>query len=119
MAAAEFATPVTNAVVAGARIAAAPDHLQGRVQAASTMLAMSLGWLGPLTVGYIFQQAGATTTILILGAWVLALAVCATAAPSLRDQPPLTPPANQPPAMSGDPQPLTVTAPDASRDVSG
>jgi predicted MFS family arabinose efflux permease len=87
VAVAEFATPVTNAVVSGTRIAATPDHLQGRVQAASTTLAMSLGWLGPLAVGAIFEQTGPTTTVCVVAAWTLLLAITALAAPSLRDVP--------------------------------
>jgi predicted MFS family arabinose efflux permease len=89
VAAAELSTPVTNAVVAGARIAVAPDHLQGRIQAASTMLAMSLGWLGPLAVGSLFEHAGSGTTILVLAAWTLMLAGTATLAPSLHREPQL------------------------------
>ncbi|MGH2882361.1 MAG: hypothetical protein ACRDPA_06630 [Solirubrobacteraceae bacterium] len=87
VAAAEFVTPATNAVIAGSRIAAAPDDLQGRIQAVSTMLAMSLGWLGPLAGGYAFQHTGPTTTILLLAAWTLALAITATAARSLHQDP--------------------------------
>jgi predicted MFS family arabinose efflux permease len=85
--AAEFGTPLTNSVVSGARIAATPDHLQGRVQAASAMTAMSLAWLGPLAVGVAFQHAGPTATVLLAGGWALALAVVATAAPALRRDP--------------------------------
>jgi predicted MFS family arabinose efflux permease len=82
--AAEFVTPATNAVVAGSRIAAAPDHLQGRVQSVATTLSMSLAWLGPVAVGYLFERAGPTPTILIAAAWTLALALTTTAAPSIR-----------------------------------
>jgi predicted MFS family arabinose efflux permease len=85
VAVAELATPLTNSIVAGARVAMTPDHLQGRVQAASTLIAMSLGWLGPLAVGVAFQQTGPKTTVLIVAAWALALAVTASAAPALRD----------------------------------
>jgi predicted MFS family arabinose efflux permease len=87
LAVAEFATPVTNAVVAGARIAATPDELQGRVQAASTMIAMSFGWLGPLAVGAISEHAGPITTISVVAGWTLLLAVAATTAPQLRHAP--------------------------------
>ncbi len=87
MAVAEFATPVTNAVVSGARIAVTPDALQGRVQAASTMIAMSLGWLGPLAVGAIFQRSGPTITVCIVASWTLLLALAATIAPPLRHAP--------------------------------
>jgi predicted MFS family arabinose efflux permease len=84
VAAAEFTTPLANSLVAGARIAVTPDELQGRVQAASTMIAMSLGWLGPLVVGFAFQHAGPTSTVLIVAGWSLALALIATSAPALR-----------------------------------
>jgi predicted MFS family arabinose efflux permease len=87
VAAAEFGTPLTNSVVSGARIAATPDHLQGRVQASSALIAMSLAWLGPLAVGVAFQHAGPTATVLLAGGWALALAVAATAAPALRVDP--------------------------------
>jgi predicted MFS family arabinose efflux permease len=88
IAGAEFLTPTVNSVVAGARVAAAPDHLQGRVQAAATMSSMSLGWLGPLAVGVCFQHTGARTTILILAGWTLIPATIATLGPSLRRNPP-------------------------------
>jgi predicted MFS family arabinose efflux permease len=88
VAAAEFATPVSNSLVAGSRVAVTPDHLQGRVQAVSATIAMSLGWFGPLAVGFAFEHAGSTSTILIVAAWTLAVAVAGTLAPALRDGPP-------------------------------
>jgi len=88
IAAAEFLTPAVNSVVAGARVAAAPDHLQGRVQAAATMSSMALGWLGPLAVGISFEQTGATVTTLILAGWTLLPVTVATLGPSLRHGPP-------------------------------
>lgn len=88
---AELGTPLTNSIVAGTRTAIAPDHLQGRVQAASTLLSMSLGWLGPVAVGVLFQSTGATTTILVVIAWTVALAGAATLAPAIRDGPPVVP----------------------------
>lgn len=74
---------MTNAVVAGSRIAAVPDHLQGRVQSVASAMSMSLAWLGPLAVGLLFQQAGPTGTILGAAGWTLALALAATLAPSI------------------------------------
>jgi MFS family permease len=85
--AAEFLAPATNAVVAGSRIAAAPDHLQGRVQSVATTLAMSLVWLGPLAAGYLFEHGGTKTTVSVAAAWMLALALTTTLAPSLRKVP--------------------------------
>ena len=87
IAAAEFVTPAVNSIVAGARVAAAPDDLQGRVQAAATMITMSLGWLGPLAVGVCFEHAGATTTILILAGWAAIPASIATLTTALRSVP--------------------------------
>ncbi len=85
--AAEFPTPLVLSAVAGSRVAAAPDHLQGRVQAAATLLAMSLGWLGPLAIGLAFQHTGPTATIMFVLAWALVLATVATLAPALRTDP--------------------------------
>jgi MFS family permease len=89
--AAEFFTPTSNAVVAGSRVAAAPDDLQGRVQSATTTLSMALAWLGPLAAGYLFQHTGTTTTVLIIAGWTLALALATTLAPSIRHHVPTRP----------------------------
>ncbi len=91
VAAAELPTPIGNSLVAGSRVAATPDRLQGRVAAVSTMVGMSLGWLGPLAIGLLFQHTGPSTTILIVGAWTLAVAIAATLAPALRHGPPIQP----------------------------
>ena len=89
VAAAEFSTPIGNSLVAGSRVAATPDRLQGRVAAVSATVGMSLAWLGPLGVGFAFQRAGPTTTILIVVGWTLALAIAASLAPALRSGPPV------------------------------
>jgi MFS family permease len=88
VAAAEFPTPVTNSIVSGHRVAASPDHLQGRVQAAGTLTTMSLAWLGPLVVGFAFQHAGASATVLLVSGWAALLAVVTTSIPALRSGPP-------------------------------
>ena len=82
--AAEFIAPVINAVVAGSRIAAAPDHLQGRVQAVATTMSMSLAWLGPLAAGYLFQHSGSSVTLLVAAGWIFALAVATCCSPAIR-----------------------------------
>jgi hypothetical protein len=87
--AAEFTAPPANALVAGSRSAVAPDHLQGRIQSAATALSASLVWLGPLAVGYLFGHLGPTKTVLIAAVWTLALAIAATAAPSIKNAPPV------------------------------
>jgi MFS family permease len=89
VAAAELITPVTNAFVVGFRVALAPDRLQGRVQAASTLVAFSAGWLGPLAVGLLLQDAGETTTVLVLSGWALVLALAATGSRAFRHPPSL------------------------------
>jgi MFS family permease len=87
--AAEFTAPPANALVAGSRSAVAPDHLQGRIQSAATALSASLVWLGPLAVGYLFGHLGPTKTVLTAAVWTLALAIAATAAPSIKNAPPV------------------------------
>jgi len=87
VAAAELITPVTNSFVVGFRVALAPDRLQGRVQAASTLISFSAGWLGPLAVGLLLQDAGETATILVLTGWALALALAATGSRAFRHPP--------------------------------
>jgi predicted MFS family arabinose efflux permease len=84
---AELLTPLVNAIVSGARVAATPDELQGRVQAAATAVSMSFGWLGPLAVGVVFAAAGPAATVVAAFGWALGLALATTFAPSLRDGP--------------------------------
>lgn len=83
----ELLTPLVNALVSGARVAATPDELQGRVQAGATTIAMSLGWLGPLAVGVVFEAAGPTATVLLAFGWALGLATATTFVRSLRQGP--------------------------------
>jgi MFS family permease len=89
IAAAELVTPVTNSIVVGFRVALTPDRLQGRVQAASTLISFSAGWLGPLLVGYMLEHAGTTATILTMSGWAALLAIGATASRSFRHPPDL------------------------------
>ena len=83
-------TPVTNSIVVGYRVALTPDRLQGRVQAASTLISFSAGWLGPLLVGLLVEDAGFTATILVLVAWSVVLALVAAATRSFRHPPTLS-----------------------------
>jgi MFS family permease len=93
IAVAELLTPLVNAIVSGARVAATPDELQGRVQAAATGVSMSIGWLGPLVVGLVFSAAGPTATVLLAFGWALVLALVTTFVPSLREGPAAAKPA--------------------------
>jgi hypothetical protein len=87
LAAAELMTPVTNSVVVAFRVALAPDRLQGRVQAGSTLISFSAGWLGPLAVGFLVQRTGTTATILVLSGWALLLAIGTAASRAFRHPP--------------------------------
>ncbi len=87
VAAAELFTPVTNATVVSQRVALAPDRLQGRVQAGSTLVSFSAGWLGPLAVGVLLEYAGRTTTVLTLAGWALLLAIAVATVPAFRAGP--------------------------------
>lgn len=80
-------TPVTNSIVVGYRVALTPDRLQGRVQAASTLISFSAAWLGPLLVGLLVQGAGFTTTILVLLACSVLLTGVAAASRAFRHPP--------------------------------
>lgn len=88
VAACELPTPLSNSLVSGHRVALTPDHLRGRVQAAGTLVTMSLAWLGPLGVGIVFQHAGANTTVALVTGWALALAAATTLTPALHHGPP-------------------------------
>ncbi len=87
VAAAELITPVTNSIVVSYRVALTPDRLQGRVQAASTLVSFSFGWLGPPLVGFLLQSSGATATILTLTGWAVLLALGASCVRAFRDHP--------------------------------
>jgi MFS family permease len=90
MAAAIVITPVTNSIVVGYRVALTPDHLQGRVQAAQTLISFSVGWLGPLAIGLLFQLAGPTATILVLTGWAMLLTLVAVSSAAFRHPPTLS-----------------------------
>jgi predicted MFS family arabinose efflux permease len=87
VATAELITPVTNSIVVSYRVALAPDRLQGRVQAAATLISFAAGWTGPLVVGVMLQDTGSTTTVLAISGWVLLLAAGATLTPAFHHPP--------------------------------
>jgi predicted MFS family arabinose efflux permease len=80
-------TPVTNSIVFSYQVALAPDRLQGRVQAASTAVSFSAGWLGPLAIGVLLEAAGASATILSLTGWMTMLAIAVVVVPAFRHVP--------------------------------
>jgi MFS family permease len=84
----------SSSVIVGQRLALTPDRLRGRVQASASFIAGSIGWIGPLTVGALFQTAGETATVLTLAGWALAVAIIASCTRGLRTPPPSCTPAN-------------------------
>lgn len=82
-----FVTPVTNSIVLSHQVALTPDRLQGRVQAAFTSISASAGWLGPLAIGLLLQDAGPTATIVALTGWMGVLAIAVVVVPWFRHLP--------------------------------
>jgi len=91
LAASLLVTPVSNSIVFGYRARLVPDHLRGRVQAASALITLSAGWAGPLVVGVLFEHAGPAATVLVLWGWALAMLSLAAASRAFGEAPVLTP----------------------------
>jgi MFS family permease len=83
--------PLSSATIHSRRMAFTPDALQGRVQAGAGLLASSLAWIGPLTVGATFAAAGPSAAVLLVAGWALVVVVGISLSASLRDPPPLEP----------------------------
>ncbi len=79
--------PVTlsSSILVARRLALAPDHLRGRVQASSSFLGGSVSWLGPLAMGLIAQYASDDAAVIALAAFSLATAIAATLARAFRN----------------------------------
>lgn len=67
--------PIANVVMGSARMALTPDHLQGRVQSASGLVAGCAAPLGPLAGGLLLDRAGPAVAYLSFGAVMAVLAV--------------------------------------------
>jgi hypothetical protein len=80
----EVPAPLVNSQVSGLRGALAPEHMQGRVNAAAVTLSASLGWAGPLAIGLALQHLSSSTSILLLCGWALLSALGAALAPDMR-----------------------------------
>ena len=85
--AAVMVTPLTNSIVVSYQVALVPDRLQGRVLAGSVAVSTAVSWLGPLSVGFLLQDAGHAATILVLTAWMALLAVAVVAVPAFGEVP--------------------------------
>jgi predicted MFS family arabinose efflux permease len=89
LAAMAFCGPIWNVVIVGYRMAIVPDRLQGRVNSAARLIAMSASPLGPPIAGLLLSSAGSLTADLALTGVTLALALAATLDPNLRHLPPI------------------------------
>ncbi|MDQ2783940.1 MAG: MFS transporter [Chloroflexota bacterium] len=71
------------------RLALIPDSLQGRVNSVFRMIATTIQPLGLALTGWLLEYAGSATTILMLGGWLVLLAVVTTLNPHVRSALPL------------------------------
>jgi MFS family permease len=82
-------TPTVNAVVIGYRAAIVPDRLIGRVTSVARTLALFGAPLGPLVAGLLLGSLSARETVAVFVGVLVALALIATASPSIRAAPSL------------------------------
>ena len=83
------AAPVTDSVVVGYRLAITPHRLIGRVESVRTTISLIAGPLGPLGAGLLVQATNARTTVAVVAAGGLGLALWATFSASIRAAPTL------------------------------
>lgn len=79
-----FVGPLWNVAVASYQLEITPDHLQGRVLGAVSMIAFGAVPLGSLAGGYLLQALGPGTTARILTGWMVLLATAATRSRAVR-----------------------------------
>jgi MFS family permease len=83
-----FVHPAWDGVVVGYRLAATPDHLQGRVASVDWLMSITLAAIGPLIAGYLLSSIGGTSTLFALAGLLATFAAVGTARGSLRHSPP-------------------------------
>jgi predicted MFS family arabinose efflux permease len=88
-----FVLPITDSYVIAHRIAATPDHLLGRAEAARMTIVRSAAPLGALLAGFLLSATSARVTVASFVALIAGEAVYATAAQALRSPPRLDEPA--------------------------
>lgn len=76
--------PVYSVAMTSHRLAITPDHLRGRTSAAVETLTMGALSAGTMAGGALTAAWGAKPTTLALAAWLLLLAITATAVPAVR-----------------------------------
>ncbi|HEY8597010.1 MAG TPA: MFS transporter [Thermomicrobiales bacterium] len=71
------------------RLALIPNALQGRVNSAFRLVALGLRPIGVALTGLLLEWIGATSTLLVLGAWLLIVALLTTTNRHVRTAPPI------------------------------
>src|SRR6185312_5384077 len=84
-----FALPITDSYVIAHRLAATPDRLLGRVEAARLTIVRTATPLGSLAAGVVLSATSARIAVAVLLVITLGEAIYATAASALRSPPPL------------------------------
>jgi MFS family permease len=74
-------------MIIGYRVAIVPDRLQGRVNSVARSLALLALPLGPVVAGVLLGAFSSRATVAFLAAFLLALAIAATASRSIRGAP--------------------------------
>jgi MFS family permease len=80
--------PTADAVLAAVRLGRTPDALQGRTQAAVTLVGMSATPLGPPAAGLLLDHLATGAALLVLAAPLAVAGFVAAASPRLRRVPP-------------------------------
>ena len=88
-----FVLPITDSYVIAHRLAATPDRLLGRAEAARLTIVRTAAPLGSLTAGVLLSATSARIAVAVLLAVTFGEAVYATTATALRSPPPLDEPA--------------------------
>ena len=83
-------SPIYNVVQFSYRLALIPDRLQGRVNSTFRLICFGLMPVGAALSGVLLERFGTRATIVVFSAWLLGLAVLATANRHVRNAPPLT-----------------------------
>jgi hypothetical protein len=83
---ASFLSPAVSAVLFSTISADAPDHLQGRTTAGAIQISSLPAPVAPLAAGLLLGALGSRHTVILYGAFFLALAILATTSRGLREQ---------------------------------
>ena len=84
-----FVLPITDSYVIAHRIAATPDNLLGRAEAARMTIVRTAAPLGSLVAGVLLSATSARATVAVFLALHVGEALYATAASALRSPPSL------------------------------